>query len=94
MPDLAYGEVYAMNRMEARRRPVETQEETGSVRETARRWPTSRRAVRKWVRWYREEGEAGLGDRSRGLQGAFLLHLGRRQRFPTRERWATHRVPT
>ncbi len=64
MPDLAYGEVYAMNRIEARRRPVETYEKTGSIRETARQWHTSRQVVRKWVRRYREEGEAGLRDRS------------------------------
>ena len=39
--------------------------ECGSIRETARRLSISRNTVRKWVRRYREEGEAGLYDRSR-----------------------------
>ena len=39
--------------------------ECGSIRETARRLSISRNTVRKWVRRYREEGEAGLHDRSR-----------------------------
>ncbi len=39
--------------------------ECGSIRETARRLSISRNTVRKWVRRYREEGEAGLYDRPR-----------------------------
>lgn len=54
-----------MNRIEARRRLVETYEKTGSIRETMRQWRTSRQVVRKWGRRHREEGEAGLRDRSR-----------------------------
>ncbi len=65
MPDLAYRELYAMNRKEARRRLVQTYLEAGSIRKTARLWGTSRQVVRKWVRRYQAEGEAGLEDRSR-----------------------------
>ena len=35
------------------------------MRETARQWRTSRLLVRKWVRRFEAEGEAGLQDRSR-----------------------------
>ena len=42
-----------------------TYHETGSIRETARRWHTSRQVVRKWVRRYEAEGLSGLEDRSR-----------------------------
>lgn len=50
MADLAYEEVYAMTRIEAGFQPVTTYQQTGSISETARRWHTSRRVVRKWVR--------------------------------------------
>ena len=65
MPDLAYGEVYAMNAKGARRHLLKTYQETGSIRETARRWRTSRQVVRKWLRRFQAEGEGGLEDRSR-----------------------------
>ena len=39
--------------------------QTGSIRETARRWHTSRQVVRKWVTRYQAEGMSGMGDRSR-----------------------------
>ena len=65
MADLAYGEVYAMNPVKARKRLVQTYQETGSIRKTASLWGTSRRIVRKWVRRAEEEGEEGLRDRSR-----------------------------
>jgi transposase len=65
MADLAYREVYAMNRVEARKHLLQTYQETGSIRKTAHRWRTSRQVVRKWVRRYQEEGEEGLQDRSR-----------------------------
>ena len=65
MPELAYRELYAMNRKEARRRLVQTYRETGSIRKTAQLWGTSRQVVRKWVRRYEAEGEPGLADRSR-----------------------------
>lgn len=65
MAQLAYWEVYRMNPVEARKRMMETYQETGSIRETARRWMTSRNVVRKWVRRFEEEGEEGLQDRSR-----------------------------
>jgi len=54
-----------MNRVEARKLLIETYEETGNLSETAREWETSRHVVRKWVRRYEAEGEAGLEDRSR-----------------------------
>ena len=65
MPNLAYGERYAMNRKEARRRLVQTYRETGSIRKTAQIWGPSRQVVRKWVRRFQEEGEAGLEGRPR-----------------------------
>lgn len=63
--ELSYREVYRMNPQEARRRLVETYQQTGSLSETARRWGTSRQLVRKWVRRFHQGGEAGLQDRSR-----------------------------
>lgn len=54
-----------MNRVEARKLLIETYEETGDFSETARRWETSRHVVRKWVRRYRADGEAGLEGHSR-----------------------------
>jgi len=65
MPDMAYKEVYKMNKVETRRLLVQTYHETGSISETARRWHTSRQVVRKWVRRYQQEGEAGLRSRPR-----------------------------
>lgn len=44
---------------------VEVYSDCGSLRETARRLSLSRNTMRKWVRRYEEEGEAGLYDRSR-----------------------------
>ncbi len=54
-----------MSREAARMRLGEAYIETGSIAETARRWPTSRNVVRKWVERYRAGGVEGLGDRSR-----------------------------
>jgi len=54
-----------MNPIEARRRLVQTYQETHNYSETARRWHTSRQVVRTWVRRFQAEGEAGLHDRSR-----------------------------
>lgn len=65
MAELAYGEVYAMNRVEARRRLVQTYQRTRNYSETARLWHTSRHVVRKWVRRHQKLGDASLGDRSR-----------------------------
>ncbi len=65
MADLAYREVYTMTRIEARLRLVTTYHETSSIRETARRWRTSRQVVRKWISRYEAEGLSGLEDRSR-----------------------------
>jgi len=65
MADLAYREVYAMSRVEARQRLVRTYQETGNLSETARRWQTSRQVVRKWLRRFRTQDVAGLQDRSR-----------------------------
>lgn len=66
--ELSYREVYRMNPQEARKKLIETYQETGSLSETARRWGTSRHLVRKWVRRFQAEGEAGLHDRSRRPQ--------------------------
>ncbi len=65
MPDLAYREVYAMNRLEARKRLIQTYQQTGSVRGTARRWHTLPQVVRRWLRCFQAQGQAGLKDRSR-----------------------------
>lgn len=65
MPELAYREVCVMNQVEARRRLIQSYEETGSYSQTARLWHTSRHVVRKWVRRYQELGEDGLEDQSR-----------------------------
>ncbi|MGC8836922.1 MAG: helix-turn-helix domain-containing protein, partial [Anaerolineae bacterium] len=65
MADLAYREVYAMDRVEARKRLVQTYRETGSISQTARLWHTSRQVVRKWVRRAEREGEEALQDRPR-----------------------------
>jgi len=64
MADLAHGTAYAMNRIEARMQLVCPCQETGSLRETARRWKTSRHTVRKWVcRYEAGGGKRGLDDR-------------------------------
>ena len=65
MAELAYWEVYTMNQLEARQRLIQTYRQTHNFTETARRWGTSRHLVRKWVRRYQAQGEAGLQDRSR-----------------------------
>ena len=46
MAHLAYRAVYAMARTKARLELVMTYGQTGSIRETARRWHTSRQVVR------------------------------------------------
>jgi len=56
MADLAHGTAYAMNRIEARMQLVCPCQETGSLREAARRWKTSRHTVRKWVCRYEAGG--------------------------------------
>ena len=63
MAELAYREVYAMNRSEARKQLVRTYLETGSVSATARLWHTSRQVVRKWVTRYREQAPDLVGGR-------------------------------
>ena len=65
MAELAYREVYAMNKAKARHHLIETYARTGSISQTARSWGTSRAVVRKWVRRFEQEGEEGLQDRSR-----------------------------
>ncbi|MGQ9666413.1 MAG: hypothetical protein ACUVWB_03785 [Anaerolineae bacterium] len=65
MADLAYGKVYTMNRVEARRQLIRTYQETGGIRVPAQLWHTSRQVMRKWVRRYQAEREAGLEGRSR-----------------------------
>ena len=65
MADVAYREVYAMNKVEARKLLIRTFQQTRRISATARQWHTSRQLVRKWVRRFQQEGEAGLHDRSR-----------------------------
>ena len=60
MPGLPYRRVYDMNAVEARRRLIETYEETGSLSETARQWQTSRHVARRSVRRHRQAGDEGL----------------------------------
>ncbi|MDD5453496.1 MAG: helix-turn-helix domain-containing protein [Candidatus Bipolaricaulis sp.] len=66
---LALTEAYRLTHQEGkvslRLKIVDTYKECGSLRDTAYRLSTSRNTVRKWVRRYLEEGEAGLRDRSR-----------------------------
>jgi putative transposase len=81
MAELAYREVYAMNRLEARHHLVRTYRETGSIRETARRWCTSRQVVRKWVRRFLQQDPSGLQDHSRRP-----LHCPRQTPKDTEER--------
>jgi hypothetical protein len=64
MAGVVYREVYPMSPFEARKRLVQTYQQTGSVRRTAALWHTSRQVVRKWVRRYEQDGEDGLHDRS------------------------------
>jgi len=61
----AYQLTHKEGKVILRLRIVNTWKECGSLRETARRLSISRNTVRKWVRRYQEEGEAGLVDRSR-----------------------------
>lgn len=63
--ELSYHEVYTMNKTEARRQLMQTYLKTGSLAQTTHLWQTSRQMVRKWVRRFQREGEAGLTDRSR-----------------------------
>lgn len=64
MADLAYRQVYRMTSVAARKEMLKTYWETGSISATARIWHTTRRTVRKWLRRFEAEGEAGLEDRS------------------------------
>ena len=65
MADMAYRGVYAMNKLGARQLLIQTWQDTGSIRGTARLWHTSPQVVRKWVRRFLSEGEEGLRGRSR-----------------------------
>jgi len=68
MADLAYWELYVMNREQARQQLLKTYQETGSIRRTARQWHTSPQVVRKWLRRSQAQGSAGLADHSRRPQ--------------------------
>jgi transposase len=63
--EVLYQEIWKMKAVEARKRLIETFEETKSIRRTAKLWGTSRLVVRKWVRRYQQSGEKGLEDVSR-----------------------------
>ena len=58
--EIFYQEMSKIDKIEARKRVIETYLETGSIRKTARLWGTSRGVVRKWVRRYESRGEEGL----------------------------------
>ena len=60
-----YQEVLKMNPFEARRKIVETYEETKSIRKTAKILGISRNTVRKWVRRRFQKGLTGLFPLSR-----------------------------
>ena len=59
----AYQLTHQEGKVNLRLKIVHTWQECGSLRETARQLSISRNTVRKWVRRYQEEGEAGLQDR-------------------------------
>ena len=61
----AYQLTHQEGKVKLRLKIVHTFQECGSLRETARRLSISRNTVRKWVRRFLAEGEAGLVDRSR-----------------------------
>ena len=61
----AYQFTHQEGKVKLRLKIVRTFQECGSLRETARRLSISRNTVRKWVRRFLAEGEAGLVDRSR-----------------------------
>ena len=61
----AYQLTHQEGKVNLRLKIVRTFQECGSLRETARRLSISRSTVRKWVRRFLAEGEAGLVDRSR-----------------------------
>ena len=61
----AYQLTHQEGKVKLRLMIVHTWQECGSLRETARRLAISRNTVRKWVRRYLKEGEAGLYDLSR-----------------------------
>lgn len=44
---------------------IRTYQACGNIRETARKLGVSRNTVRKWVRRYEAEGDAGLVDKPR-----------------------------
>ena len=61
----AYQLTHREGKVSLRLKIVHTYNQCGSLRETARWLSISRNTVRKWVRRYRKQGEAGLVDRSR-----------------------------
>lgn len=58
MAELAYREVYSMNKIAARRRLIQTYKQTGGIRATAHIWKTSPQVDRVLFRadWGREFG--------------------------------------
>ncbi|GEM_PF-4631370 len=60
-----YQEVLKMNPFEARRKIIETYEETGSIRKTAKTLGISRNTMRKWMRRHSQKGLTGLFPLSR-----------------------------
>ena len=64
----AYQLTHQEGKVNLRLKIVHTWQQCGSLRETARQLSISRNTVRKWVRRYLAQGEAGLRDRSRRPQ--------------------------
>jgi hypothetical protein len=63
--ELTYQKVYRTNPTDARKRLVQTSNQTGNYGETARRCPTSPQRVRKGNQRDQQDGEAGLADQPR-----------------------------
>jgi len=57
--DISYGQLYIMNREEARKQIVSSYLATGSISQAAYLWQTSPNVVHKWVRRFEDEGEEG-----------------------------------
>ena len=57
--DISYGQLYIMNREEARKQIVSSYLATGSISQAAYLWQTSPNVVYKWVRRFEDEGEEG-----------------------------------
>ena len=92
MADLAYREVYAMNRVQARQLLLQTYEQTKSIRATARLWHTSRQVVRKWLRAFHIQTPVSFqrdwGQEFSGDNPAHLATLSARSCSPSKANYS------